>query len=471
MLPSDVLVERLADSTDMRFSVAADRTLTVRRALEAAVTRYEFADGTVWTPLTLINQVASPGGSVFSGDDTDNNLNGSSGGDIITGRMGNDVLLGYAGDDEILGGEGSDTVIGGFGSDTLDGGAGEDIYEFSLGDGVDRIIDLTGAEKIRFGSGVLPSALVATRESIEGVEYIRLSYSANDAILIRDGVQFEADAFEFANGVRVSADVLFSEVLTGASLPVIGSANNDNLFGYASADVLRGLAGADTLTGGAGDDRLEGGTGADLLLGGTGVDSYVLAAGEGKDRIDEMVGQTSRLLLSSIEMADLTYARLGNDLMVAHTTSNASVFVKNAYSQGSSWVLVDEQGTEFNLLSVAATAIEAQTTAQRKASFAKAVDAQAGPGQISTQFLSEPGSVSTGVGSTDERLYVFDKTVQLTQNDSEVVTLNSESMVYDYSTEYLYSLSGSRTYNVTYLTYNVTEMPIKFHCMAPLPRS
>lgn len=461
VLPSGVLVERLGDSTDVRFSVATDRSVTVRRALEGAVARYEFADGTFWSPQMLINQTVSPNGSVFSGDDTDNVINGTSGGDFMTGRMGNDVLMGNAGDDEILGGEGNDTLTGGLGDDTLNGGADNDAYEFSLGDGVDCLVDLQGFAKVRFGAGILPAALVATRETIEGVDYIRLSYSANDALLIHDGVQFDAVAFEFANGARFGASELFSKVLMGSSAPVVGTEADDNLFGYASADLLQGLGGADTLASGAGDDTLDGGQGSDLLIGGGGQDSYVMASGNGADRIEEVAGQSSRLVLRDIELADLTYARIGLDLMVAHTASNATSFIKGAFTAGSAWTLVDEQGLEHDLLAEAADAIASQTLAQRKAEFVQAIDASAGPAIIYDQVFSEPGTLTTGVGTTDERIYNFSKVTQTTASDDEAVDLYGSAVQYSFDNQYLYSISGTRNYTYTSVTYNVTQTPLE----------
>ncbi|WP_439588563.1 calcium-binding protein, partial [Hydrogenophaga sp.] len=457
VLPSQILVERLEDSTDIRFSVDVNRTLTVRRALEGTIDRYEFSNGAVWTPQTLVNQTVSLNGSVLAGDDTDNTIQGTSGDDFIAGRMGNDVLNGHSGDDEILGGEGDDTITGGWGNDILNGGAGNDRYEFSLGDGVDILNDLEGEETVRFGAGILPSALVATRESIEGVDYIRLSYSTNDAILIHEGVQFAAVAFEFANGARWGADALFSEVLAGTGAAIVGTSGHDNLFGYASADTLEGMEGADTLTGGAGDDTLDGGEGADLLIGGAGTDSYVMAAGSGADRIEEIAGQSSRLVLSGIAIGELSFARIGSALMVAHTKSNATAFVRNAFTPGSSWTLVEELGMEHDLLSIAASAIASQTQAQRKAAFAQAVGAQAGPAWVSDQLFSEPDSVSTGVGTKDERVFHFSTTTQRIEDDTASVALYGNAYANNYSSEYLGSVSGSRSYQITNVTYNVTE--------------
>ena len=458
--PATLLVERLIDSTDLRFSVSPQQTLTVRRALEGAVERYEFGDGTVWTLHQLVNQVVSPDGLVFSGDDIDNTVHGTSGGDFMTGRMGNDVLIGYAGNDEILGGDDNDTIVGDLGDDILNGGAGNDLYLCNLGDGVDRLVDLEGAERLRFGQGILPLSLVATREVVEGVDYVRLSYSTNDAILIRDGVAFDDQSFEFANGSRWNAAALFAEVMVGTSAVVVGTAQDDELFGYASADSLMGLGGADTLKGGAGDDTLDGGAGADLLIGGKGVDSYVMAAGTGADRVEELSGEASRLVLSGIDLADLKYTRIGGDLAVVHTASNTISFLAGAFTAGNRWTLIDTQGGEHDLLTLASAANFTQTTAQRKEAFARAVDAQAGPGVVFGKVMSEPGSVSTGVGTMNEQVFQFAKTTRLIEDDSETVWLNESAYSESKSSEYLYSVSGSRTYVHNHVSYSYDNVLI-----------
>jgi Ca2+-binding RTX toxin-like protein len=451
--PGALTVERLADSTDVRFVLEAGRSVTVRRALEGAVETYTFADGTVWTPQTLIDQTTSPDGSVISGDDLDNTLNGTSGGDFLAGRRGNDTLFGHAGNDEIQGGEGNDLLIGGAGEDLLSGGEGEDTYQFNLGDGVDQLVDMLGLSKLRFGAGISPTDLVATRVEVDGIGHVRLAYGANDAVLIQDGVQFSGTAFEFSGGKQYTAQDLFSQVLIGSGTTVQGTTGDDTLYGYASADTLLGDAGFDVLNGGAGNDTLDGGADADELVGGSGVDTYVLSSTGGHDRVAETPGQASRLQLVGIALGDLSYARLGADLLVMNAASDSSTYIRNAFTSGTTWTLVDAQGTELSLMDGARSELSAQDAAARKTAFAHAVKAQAGPADVGDEKFSTPGSRTIGVGTSDERILSYQEVHNVLDSNEEEVTLVNDGFDDESSQEYLGYEVKTTTYVVTDVEY------------------
>ncbi|WP_159596124.1 putative Ig domain-containing protein [Hydrogenophaga sp. BPS33] len=454
--PQDVSLERIGTSADVRFVVGPDRSVTVRRALEGAVASYAFADGTVWMPQDFIDQMVSPDGSILGGDDTDNAFSGTSGGDFISGYAGDDVLRGQAGDDEILGGNGHDTLVGGRGNDRLDGGPGDDVFEFQLGDGVDRIAGLEGADRVRFGAGIRPSAVVGTRVQVDGVAYVQLSYSRDDAVLIPADAPVAQLVFEFAGGERRHAASWFADIVRGHTAPIEGTAGHDKLFGYAGADVMRGGAGADTLSGGAGDDTLVGDAGADLLLGGAGVDSYRFEAGQGLERIQDDGDQPSRLVLGNgVALQDLRYARVGIDLMVQHETSGAAAYIRGVFATDAQWTLVDAQGSEHNLGVVAQAAVATQTLEQRKAAFVQALDVKAGPQKIDAFVFSDTGSASKDVGTLEEKVFVFNKaTRRIESGGGEPVTVHPDPTETKADRTYLYIVRGTRTYEKTEVTYH-----------------
>lgn len=456
ILPGALTVERLEDSTDVRFTLETGRSVTVRRALEGAVESYVFADGTVWSPEVLIDQAVSPDGTSISGDDLANTLHGTSGGDFLVGRMGNDVLYGHAGDDEMIGGDGDDELIGGTGEDLLNGGAGQDRYLFGLGDGVDRLTDADGLTTVRFGAGIALSDLVATRELVEGVGHIRLAYSADDAVLIQDGVQFGATAFTFANGKTYTAQDLFSQVMVDEGATIQGGASDDTLYGYASAETLLGGAGFDTLRAGAGNDMLDGGSDGDELVGGAGVDTYVLSSTGGHDRVREQAGQASRLQLVGIDPAELMYFRLGSDLVVLHLQSPASMYISNAFTSGTAWTLVDGVGGERSLVDEARSALLQQDSAQRKTNFGIAAVAGAGPVHVLDATFSEPGVRYLGVGTRNERQLSYQLSWTYQSNDDAEVVLGAEAYSRSSSYEYLRTEETTHTYQVTDVTYLVT---------------
>jgi len=100
-------------------------------------------------------------GKVFVGDDNANEINGTSGPDLVLGLAGNDRLFGGAGHDVLCGGDDVDVVYGEVGNDYLDGGPSNDIisggngdYDSLFGrDGNDTLLDSDGAEVVDGGAG------------------------------------------------------------------------------------------------------------------------------------------------------------------------------------------------------------------------------------------------------------------------------------------------------------------------------
>ncbi|MBK7017786.1 MAG: hypothetical protein IPH39_20085 [Sulfuritalea sp.] len=107
-----------------------------------------FADNTIWSTATL---AAAP-------------FIGTAGADYLTGTSGNDKLYGLAGGDVLSGDAGNDTLEGGTGDDQLDGGAGNDIYVFDAGFGQDTLVDASGTDVIKLGTGLEPGAVTAWRD-------------------------------------------------------------------------------------------------------------------------------------------------------------------------------------------------------------------------------------------------------------------------------------------------------------------
>lgn len=151
-----------------------------------------------------------------------------------------DSLRGYGGDDFLTGGGSGDNLYGGNGDDTLQGGTGGDYL--SGGTGFDYA-DYSAAPFVEY------SWLVASLQDP--------SVNSSDA---------KGDTYNSIEGL-------------------IGSKNNDELYGNAGANVLIGGAGRDVLHGGAGNDRLEGGSGTSELYGEAGNDEL-----QGGADFDFMVG-------------------------------------------------------------------------------------------------------------------------------------------------------------------------------------
>ena len=80
---------------------------------------------------------------------------------------------------------------------------------------------------------------------------------------------------------------------------LFGGGGKDQLFGDAGRDNLRGGSGNDTLRGGSGRDILKGDKGKDKLWGNTGRDTFLLAKGQGLDKVMDFSIGEDRLKLTS----------------------------------------------------------------------------------------------------------------------------------------------------------------------------
>jgi Ca2+-binding RTX toxin-like protein len=169
---------------------------------------------------------------VIFGDVNDNFIDGLAGLNTLVGGGGDDIVRGTG---TLEGNDGDDDLRGGLLADKLRGGAGND-----------RLVGLGGADILDGGAGV-----------------DIVSYDASKA-----GVSVSL------NGLTSSGGDAQGDVLIGIE-NVVGSFEDDDIFGDASSNELDGLNGDDALKGGGGADRLIGGVGEDSLLGDGGNDTLI----------------------------------------------------------------------------------------------------------------------------------------------------------------------------------------------------
>jgi len=179
----------------------------------------------------------SAGGlDIFSFQEQENRLNGTSGDDRIWGGDLNDTLFGLAGDDYIDGGKGDDVIAGGPGEDTLTGGLGADAFEFFADDfslegaypEIDRISDFDPHEDMIRLNGINSDSHVV--------------YNPETGLLSVDGV----DIAQLPSGLEISAD--------NFEFRLCGTDADDLVEGGSGNDVIISGIGRDTLVGGAGND-------------------------------------------------------------------------------------------------------------------------------------------------------------------------------------------------------------------------
>jgi Ca2+-binding RTX toxin-like protein len=296
-----------------------------------------FADNTIWSTATL---AAAP-------------FIGTAGADYLTGTSGNDKLYGLAGGDVLSGDAGNDTLEGGTGDDQLDGGAGNDIYVFDAGFGQDTLVDASGTDVIKLGTGLEPGAVTAWRDTSN----LYLSVMGTpDKLTVQgwfDLTTNRVESVQFADGTTWSTATL-------AAAPFIGTAGVDYLTGTSGNDKLYGLAGGDVLSGDAGNDTLEGGEGNDTLYGGEGNDTFLFGRGSGADQIAETSGSSDVIRLATdIDADDLRVTRDAASLFISLKDSGDSIAVLNWFSDNSYRI---EQLVFGDMSSWTAATLEAKTT-------------------------------------------------------------------------------------------------------------
>ena len=220
----------------------------------------------------------------LNGGDDDDEISGGSNNDTLLGGFGNDTLDGGDHRDLLLGGAGLDDLFGGEGDDTLDGGNGND--DMSGGNGNDIFRDFDGNNTISGGQGID----TLDYSSFYGRVVVNLSNNAVD--------KYE----KFVERAPTTAVERYEDAGTDSVTlveNVIGSSEDDTIWGNSVQNVLDGGDGNDEIRGGGGLDTVTGGEGADRFvfddgdapLAFTGLDGIrhsdlITDFGNGADRID-----------------------------------------------------------------------------------------------------------------------------------------------------------------------------------------
>lgn len=283
--------------------------------------------------------------ALYGGDGNDV-VEGGADQDWLSGGIGDDQLNGGDGDDEIHGGEGADILAGGIGNDLLYGGQAADRYAFARGDGLDRVVDVEGLSTLAL-AGLSAADVRMRRDGTTLV--IRFESSPGDEIRVEQffdgatGLATMALAIDSGSVWNLSStdidaqvllgtsddDVIFGNVLgniingLGENDIVHAGAGDDVVDGGEGNDQLLGESGDDQLTGGVGDDRLEGGDGADTLLGDSGDDHLTGSAGmdslDGGDGVDQLSGGADNDLLHGGVSNDMLDGGTGQDRMYGNS--------------------------------------------------------------------------------------------------------------------------------------------------------
>ncbi len=259
------------------------------------------------------------------GNELDNLLHGNRGSNVLSAGVGNDLLIGAEG------------------NDLLDGGDGDDSYLYQTGDGLDHIVDLSGRNRVRFGTGIhadqVSLRIVDTGHGIQA--QLRLLDANGDE---DKQAGFDMDLrpesgkpatsaiaeFEFADGRVLS----FGDLLTRTriqragpqAIKLSGDRSDDILYGNHRNNLLSGGPGndaifgsgeEDSLLGDGGNDFLAGGKKDDMIYTGTGYNVIAFNRNDGRDTVQTSTGAVNTLSLGQgISLSDLMLRRTGKDLMI-----------------------------------------------------------------------------------------------------------------------------------------------------------
>ncbi len=124
------------------------------------------------------------------------NIIGSAFDDIITGNDDVNELFGGDGNDIITGGVGNDIITGGVGNDLLFGGDGDDTYVFSIGDGVNTILESSGFDVLQLGAGITFGDLTFTQNGNDldiqiASGFIITDFFSGDADMVVEQILFD----------------------------------------------------------------------------------------------------------------------------------------------------------------------------------------------------------------------------------------------------------------------------------------
>jgi len=377
--PGNVVVSRFGN--DLKLTVqSTGEIITVQNHFvignQYMLNAVKFTDGTDWdsSVLALMVLMGTEGADNIIGFATDDTINGLGGNDALSGGDGSDIIDGGDGADRLFGNSGDDILRGGAGSnDMLDGGTGNDVYLFAAGDGNTTISNYdAGANSydvLRFDAEILSDAVSATRTG--SFDLMLTLQSTGEKITVSNFFyldiahpSYRLDAIEFSDSVSWSPDTVMQKVLQGTdgadvingsaaddaidglygndiiygrdgNDTIRGGNGDDYLYGFNGNDLLEGGEGADRLNGGSGDDMLSGGKGAnDILSGDAGSDTYLFAAGDGVDTInnyDAIAASIDILQFADMTYENLWFSRSFNHLQINVVGTNDRVTISNWY--------------------------------------------------------------------------------------------------------------------------------------------
>lgn len=249
-------------------------------------------------------------------------INGTSGNDTLNGTAGADQIYGFDGDDTLNGGSGNDELDGGTGADAMNGGNGNDLYW--VDDAGDTITETSfgGTDTVRItissytlGTNVenLDTRYASGSITVAGNSLNNVFTMGTGAITVNGGSGTDTASYFYTGAVIVD---LMNSALNGGDAVDDVLTSIESLVGSADDDELYGTNAANTLDGGAGADLMVGRGGNDIYFVNDENDDVVELSGQGTD--DVRVSLDVYTLPDNVEKARYTggstFTATGNEL-------------------------------------------------------------------------------------------------------------------------------------------------------------
>ncbi|MCA1522853.1 hypothetical protein I6F14_33510, partial [Bradyrhizobium sp. IC3069] len=284
--PATITVGRSSlDNSDVVLRLSSGETIVLQDQLSAVpglgIDQLTFADGTVWSRSDLLD------------------------------RLDTNLFLGSTGTETLIGTGAADIFVVGNANETLSGYGGSDTYR----------VGATGGN------------VVITDGPDDGTDRIELvGLSNGDVQLSPDGADLIIKVLATGRIIRVTGQ--FSQTSAGVEEVAFSNGEIWNRTQIAGNAVVRGTAANDTMVGTNGDDVFQPGLGNDVVQGGAGSDIIIYARGDGSDTIEDSVNSASQidvLRFIDLNVADLSFALQGNDLIIKVLGSSAIITVKQQF--------------------------------------------------------------------------------------------------------------------------------------------
>ena len=300
--------------------------------------------------------------AVVIGGKGNDDLEGTSGKDIIvSGRGddvidagdGNDIVISGSGNDTVVAGDGNDLVLAGKGDDTVDGGEGDDLLLGGKGD--DTLTGGAGSDHVSGGKGDDVLIYVAADNAPEdedyydggkGLDTLRIVLTL-DTFADAD-IQAEIDAAQAFFADPANRGKVFSFALLGnlsakniENIEIVVDGGNA-IGGDDTSEEISSTSANDTILAGGGDDVITyvSGDGNDVVDGGDGNDRFKIIEDPGSDSTYEVSqnanGQVvvverdsagnilSQQILQNIETLEINTGD-GDDTVIVNDLSNTDI--------------------------------------------------------------------------------------------------------------------------------------------------